>query len=77
MSGSIVVGSNIYKIEFTDEVYVYSGNQVQNTIQFRDGLIISPKKLDLPEYKFNRSERAEIISAILREAINYLEYPKV
>lgn len=32
MSGSIVVGSNIYKIEFIDEVYVYSGNQVQNTI---------------------------------------------
>lgn len=61
MSGSIVVGSNIYKAEFTDDIYVYYGNQVHNTTYFRDGLIISPKKIDLPEYKFNRSERAEII----------------
>mgnify|MGYP003613248849 CR=1 FL=1 len=26
MSGSIVVGSNIYKAEFTDDIYVYYGN---------------------------------------------------
>ncbi|CAD8159733.1 unnamed protein product [Paramecium pentaurelia] len=75
--GTIVVGSNIYETEFLDEIYIYYGNKTTNTISFKDGLIISPKKLELPEYKINRSERGDIIMAIIKEAMNLLEYSKL
>ena len=77
MSGTIVVGSNIYETEFLDEIYIYYGNKIANTINFKDGLIISPTKLGLPEYKVNRSERGEIIMAIIKEAMNLFEYSKL
>ncbi|CAD8077966.1 unnamed protein product [Paramecium sonneborni] len=77
MSGTIVVGSNIYETEFLDEIFIYYGNKTANTINFKDGLIISPAKLDLPEYKINRSERGEIIMTIIKEAMNLFEYSKL
>ncbi|CAD8155868.1 unnamed protein product [Paramecium pentaurelia] len=75
--GTIVVGSNIYETEFLDEIYIYYGNKTTNTISFKDGLIISTSKLELPEYKFNRSEQGEIIMTIIKEAMNLLEYQKL
>ncbi|CAK78254.1 unnamed protein product (macronuclear) [Paramecium tetraurelia] len=77
MSGTIVVGSNIYETEFLDEIFIHYGNKTADTISFKDGLIISPKKLELPEYKINRSEQGEVIMAILKEAMNLLEYSKL
>ena len=77
MSGTIIVGSNIYEIEFLDELYVYYGNKTINTINYKDDLIISPNKLELPEYKINRSERGEITMTIIKEAMNLFEYPRL
>lgn len=51
MSGNnTVVGSNIYEVKFLDdELYLYQANKTPNTISYKDGIVISSKKLDAPE----------------------------
>lgn len=74
---SIIVGSNIYNVEFVEDIFVYYGSPINDTdtIPYEENLFISKIKLDMPEYKFSRSERINIVLSIIRNGLHLIEYP--
>nr|QZA51942.1 piwi d [Paramecium bursaria] len=66
----INVGSNIYKINFTDELYLYEST---HGLQFENHML-SPQKLELPQKQISKEQRIDIAFFIIKHALKLLEY---
>lgn len=62
----IVLGSNIYQLIFTEDLYLYKAD---HGLKYKEGVIISPMKYELPQVTYTRSERADIAFTILKEGL--------